>query len=946
MSEEEPKKKVVLPVELRGDCVEFPALMLVISHPNKDDLAARGFGEKGAAVNEIKQACANAGIPWEQVHITATIRHGIGSRSTPTKEEIEHYSATLDEEIQKYRPRLVMPMGAGPFKRMMKKNISMGDYLGEILPASPAIPYPMLANYAPGMMMADPTKRAEFQLIFKYAKAYIYGELKIQPYTWEVVTEPARNLEILQSYIDRGMFDIGYDAEWFGNHWRDDEVMFDFQYCCEPHHAIVLNISQDGKKENRELLSTMKLMLERPDCRRLGWNIRVDDIRLKHRGIEPLDETLAFDGMKAVQFFDSRLPKGLETGIKYFTDYERYYTGLSRQMKLHRLKKHEMAQMKFLEPEIYYKYCAGDAVSHREACLNMADQFPEHLKRQYYDIFLPLTHYMTDMEMTGIPIDKEVLTEITDLYKKKYEECLVALAECLKRNYNIENFNPNSAIQKKALLFETLKLPAAFYTKSGKSPKPAAWYEKQTEVIKVQYAPSTNAASLSTMQFQLDTAMKENPHPSFAAAFETVKLLLQTSRIGVFATKFLSTRGLDENGRPIPESKKKKGKKKKAKKPKGAEEEVEEVELDEDGEEVDEAIAELSENEEGEPLKQSYWSAINVDGCIHASFFECLKNFRASSSPNVQNPASKVLAHIPDIFVPGYNTMTKDEQKAVGHLIPKNLRNIFATQGKDFMWTELDVAGADLAIMAFLSKDKDFIFDIRSGSFHVTKMRDYFQDPTLSKKEVSKYTIAKSITFRVSYTAGLRSAALPIQAAIYAESGLAVPIELVDFALSTWSRYERYMKFRDECTDEVRERQQITNSRRQVLTYDETENFGVMAGWMNESLAFPVASELANFLWEASLNLKKELKKHGLWMKYVYPTNSVHDAGYWLVHKDLQKDNYITELLKYVFCTQTKLSTGDTVGCEVVLADRWKGKEKFFEGETRWCFETNQWLWK
>jgi hypothetical protein len=380
--------------------------------------------------------------------------------------------------------------------------------------------------------------------------------------------------------------------------------------------------------------------------------------------------------------------------------------------------------------------------------------------------------------------------------------------------------------------------------------------------------------------------------------------LLSVSRVGVFATKFLSTKGV--------------------------------------------ALADESSSEDSdeEPLKQSYWSAICKDGKIHASFFECLKNFRASSSPNVQNPASKVLAYIPDIFIPGYSALSKEEQKLKDPLLPSNIRNIFYSGNPDYYWAELDVAGADLAIMAFLSRDRDFIRDIRAGNFHQTKMREYFKDDTLTKQDVSKYVIAKSITFRVSYTSSLNAAALPIQADIYAENGLYVDLETVQYALSTWERYTRYILYREKCLNEVRTNNQITNARGLVLSYENTDNFGILAGWLNESLAFPVASELAWFMWEASVNLKKLLTQDKVWMKYIYPVNTVHDAGYWLVHKDLLQGNYIQEVLKHIFCDYTKLATGDNVGCELSISDRWKGKQKIFDNETKWNFETNKWEWK
>jgi hypothetical protein len=87
------------------------------------------------------------------------------------------------------------------------------------------------------------------------------------------------------------------------------------------------------------------------------------------------------------------------------------------------------------------------------------------------------------------------------------------------------------------------------------------------------------------------------------------------------------------------------------------------------------------------------------------------------------------------------------------------------------------------------------------------------------------------------------------------------------------------------------------------------------------------------------------LKQEDLWMKWIYPVNVVHDANYWLAHKDLLKGNYLPELLRTVFCKKTKIATGDNLGCELVVSDRWKGKEKIFEKETVWDKQKNEWIW-
>lgn len=918
-------------------------VMLILSHPNFADAADQRL-LSGDYLKEVQQACNAAGIDINDLYVTTMVKYGIGKKAKPSAEQIAECAPWLDYEIKMVKPELIMSLGAEVFKWLMKANMKQADYLGELVDS----PYgKLLPNYSPGMILTqDPKKRPQFQDAFVLAKRFLDKTLNYQPFTWEIVTDPERNIEILVDYINRGLFTIGYDAEWTpGKMTNGEEVMTTFQYSCEPHHAIILDISPDLATENRQLLDTMRLILEHPKADRVGWNVRADDKRLILRGIRPLEETLGFDGMKAVAFFDSRYPKGLETGIKKYTPYDPYYMPLTKALREHKLTARDLAQLKVLAPEVYWRYCAGDAVSHRTACVNMREYMRQHVKPSvqdyYYNTYLPLSNYFIDLEMYGIPIDVEILEDLTNKFSSKFQELKARLLELVTPF--MTEFNPASSPDKKTLLYEHLNLNPAYYTKAGKSPKPRAWYVKQKKDVQEQYQPSTNNKSLATIKFELmqyleahkdlpDAEKKELEHKLLI-----VSTLLSMNRVGVFANKFLDRRGTEYQ--PA--------------------ETVDVTTSEATAVAPDGSIATsvttavtvttppegVEEDEEDEPLKQSYWGALCDDRRIHADFFECLNNFRSSSKPNVQNPASKVLSHIPDIFVPGYASLSKEDRKAYDKLIPRNIRHIFYPGRPDFYWAEVDVAGADLAIAAFLSRDPDYIRDILKGGFHLTKAREYFRDPKIGKDDYSKYVSAKAITFRVAYTSELSAAALPIQSEIFAESGIYVKMEDIEYALSTWHRYEAYMRYREACKAQVAEHY-IENARGIKYWFDQSDRFGIVAGWQNESLAYPIASELALFLWDVSVSMKRQLQKERLWMDKVIPVNSVHDASYWIIHKDLLKDNYFPELAKYYFTEGCRIATGDRLGMEMVVADRWKGKEVVFSKETKWDFENRTWLWK
>mgnify|MGYP001563727370 CR=1 FL=1 len=904
-------------------------LMLILSYPSSDACIAGDLSE-GPHYEEIKNALAVAEIPEDEVYITTMVKYGIGNSPKPTTAQIAECHDLLDFEIKEVNPQLIITLGADPFKRIIQANKKVSDSLGEIVDS----PYgKLLPNYSPGMIFGqDPKQRPFFREVFDLAKRFLEGNLNYTPYEYIVVDDPEVNKMIVQSYLDEGKLMIGYDAEWRGEKFTDDEVMYTFQYSCEPHKAIILDISKDGVAENQELLETMRPLLCHPDAKRMGWNIRADDKRLAVRGLRPPDSTLWFDGMKACAFFDSRWSKGLETGIRKFTNYEPYYNAFNRAMEAQKVKKHDMSKLKLIPEtqQVFYHYCGGDAVAHREACINMRARLEKELtpaqQKYFFEVYLPLTHYFLDLELAGIPIDQAVMEDVTLKYKTKYDE-LKARVLALIKPYGFDDelmgdmeakeaakkgiyptFNPNSPQQKKILLFEILGLTPAYYTKAGKSAKPKVWYLKQKPQTQRLYSPSTNGKSLATIKFELAQEIEkaDRDQDVLQDKYEIVSLLLSLTRVGVFSEKFFSKQGTDF-----------------------ANEETE-TEYDEDD----------------EPKKSSYWAALCADGKLHPDFFECLNNFRSSSRVNVQNPASKVLSHIPEIFVPGHSAMSKDEQKKVAHLIPRNIRHVFCTGDPDWYWAEVDVAGADLAIAAFCSKDPEYIHDILKGNFHLKKAREYFKDDSITKDDYSKYVSAKSITFRVAYTSELQSAAIPIQAEIYAESGIFIELPLIEYALSTWERYVKYMAFREQCKGQVKENQCIDNLRGFKYRFEESENFSITAGWQNESLAYPIASELALFLWDVSVKIKERMVKEGLWMHKIKPVNSVHDASYWLVHKDLMQDNYFPELCRHYFTKKCTITTGDNLGMEMVVSDRWKGKDVVFHNETEWNFDKKIWQWK
>lgn len=254
-------------------------LMLILTYPSFDSMETGDLLD-GANGIELRNALEVAGFKESDYYLTSLIKHPVGSSGKLSKELIAQNSGVLDFEIKAIQPKLIMTLGSEVFKHIKGDKSKVTSYLGNIIDCPHNCK--LLPNYSPGMIVnQDPLERPLFREIFELAKRFMEDRLHYTPYERLVVDDPEVNKVIIQSYLDQGMFKVGYDGEWSVPHQTkmDGEVMHTFQYCCEPDVAIVLDLSKDGLTENQALLDTMKPLLEHPQAERMGWNIRADDKR-------------------------------------------------------------------------------------------------------------------------------------------------------------------------------------------------------------------------------------------------------------------------------------------------------------------------------------------------------------------------------------------------------------------------------------------------------------------------------------------------------------------------------------------------------------------------------------------------------------------------------------------------------------------------------------------
>ncbi len=202
------------------------------------------------------------------------------------------------------------------------------------------------------------------------------------------------------------------------------------------------------------VLGKLKEILENPEIKKTGHNIKYDLIVLRNEKIN-LDG-IAFDTMLASYLLNpNKTNHGLEdVSMAYLSIKKLSYNDVTGKGK---------KSFQEVSVEDATKYSGEDAaVTLRLKNLLSPEIEKEGFAKLFYDIEIPLIEVLADMEMTGVKMDLPLM----EGFSKELERELTGIE---KRIYFIagEEFNINSPKQLQEILFEKLELRTIKKTKTG-----------------------------------------------------------------------------------------------------------------------------------------------------------------------------------------------------------------------------------------------------------------------------------------------------------------------------------------------------------------------------------------------------------------------------------------------------------------------------------------------
>ncbi len=232
----------------------------------------------------------------------------------------------------------------------------------------------------------------------------------------------------------------------------------------DPLQATLLGISIAWKKReayyldiagHSKWLKELKPILENPKSKKFGHNIKYDHHVLREAGIDV--HPLSFDTMIASYL--------IRPGIRQYSLDAVAFKELGYNMQpiedLIGKGKSQITMDKVPLEQVSW-YASEDADYTYQLVKALAPQLAEHdLEKLFDDIEMPLVHVLASMERAGVEIDSVFLSTMEKNMAKK----IVALEKQIYAHADHE-FNINSPLQLKVILFDELKLSSEGLSKT------------------------------------------------------------------------------------------------------------------------------------------------------------------------------------------------------------------------------------------------------------------------------------------------------------------------------------------------------------------------------------------------------------------------------------------------------------------------------------------------
>lgn len=426
-----------------------PARYMIIGEApgyREDEIGKPFSGKSGQLLDEVLEG---VGLSREAAFISNVAKCRPPENRAPTRTEQKACRPYLDAEIEAVQPEFVLLLGNTALQGFLKKSGIM-KHRGEVYPYGEA---KVFATVHPAAVLRNPRYDHIFKTDLATFARMVKGEEGAKPTKTYLVRDKKSLITLCKAIMLSEA--VAYDLETNDvEEFNPDTKIVTIGVSPTPGVAFVVPIEHPETpwKDPYRVLKIIGNALMYSNGKRIAHNAKFDDRWLTHFGI-PIRAD--FDTMIAAHVLDENRFKGLKPlaqmllGVDPWKDVD-LSGGGALTTPISQLARYNAKDADYTL-RLYYRF--------REELTQPGN---ERTLRLFYKLLMPVSRALTDVERTGMWIDKERLAIRRIEVQKKLTEINNRLVELVGHEANW-----NSPIQLAKILFEELGLQMYDLTAKG-----------------------------------------------------------------------------------------------------------------------------------------------------------------------------------------------------------------------------------------------------------------------------------------------------------------------------------------------------------------------------------------------------------------------------------------------------------------------------------------------
>ena len=442
---------------------------------------------------------------YDKFYYTNIVRFGRldnGIKKTIPVAWVRECSHFLEQELLIVKPKWILCLGAEATKAVLKSTVkkSLGVVHTYTGPVGEEIS--VVCAQDPRTVLMSFESKPSLVTALKFFRASLNGTATDSrpPRNYFYIDDVDQLDVIADQLIAADIKEFTIDCEWGnGQSWLDTGAKLrTIQIAWSGSDAVVVILRRAGMREAfmpdvPSAFRTVRKLLCRPGIKVIGHGISADFCWLKEAGID-ISGVVYFDTMLASHLFEPTATHDLESLVtRTIEGWPKYDVQLEKWKTANPIP--DGKAYGDIPDEILHEYAADDSCAtfllykHYEELFTRPGN--ERLSKLFYSLVMPADLSLMEMSSNGVYMDKPRLIQMEQQYQEMYNSLLMKFRTLIGDG----SFNPNSAKQKVALLFNQLQLPPLKTT--GKYP--LMWDDVVESGEEFLYSPAVDDETLGTL---------------------------------------------------------------------------------------------------------------------------------------------------------------------------------------------------------------------------------------------------------------------------------------------------------------------------------------------------------------------------------------------------------------------------------------------------------------